>query len=77
MGEHLHQRIEDTPMYARAGRGFSEQNLRVNLGVVASPRNRDICQARVDQLLARVVDFHLNQDAISGSPLPAVAGHGN
>src|SRR6266702_545713 len=48
--------------------------IRVYLGIVHSARNRHVGEATIDQLLVPMFGVHVDQDAVCGLTLAAVAG---
>ena len=50
--------------------------VRINLGVIASTRDRDIGHAAVEQILRAQLGVHVNEDTVGSLSLAGVAGHG-
>src|SRR5208282_2661699 len=50
--------------------------VRINLGIIASTRDRDIGHAAVEQILGTQFGVHVNQDTVGSLSLAGVAGHG-
>src|SRR5208282_3475920 len=50
--------------------------IRINLRVIASTRDRNVCHAAVEQVLRAQLGVHVNEDAVGSLSLAGVAGHG-
>jgi len=50
--------------------------IRINLRVVASTRDRNVCHTAVEQILGAQLGVHVNQDTVGSLSLAGVAGHG-
>jgi len=48
----------------------------INLGVIASTRDRNVGHAAVEQILRAQLGVHVNQDTVGSLALAGVAGHG-
>src|SRR5713101_5883198 len=58
---------------------FSPERLciiRINLGVIASTRDRDVGHAAVEQILSAQLGVHMNEDTVGSLSLAGMAGHG-
>ena len=50
--------------------------VRVDLRVVPTPRYCDVCQAAVDEFFSRLLRVYVNEHAVGGLSLAAMAGDG-
>ncbi len=50
--------------------------VRINLGVIASTRDRNVCHAAVEQSLSAQLGVHVNEDTVGSLSLAGVASHG-
>src|SRR5260370_30250729 len=50
--------------------------VRINLRVIASTRDRNVCHAAVEQILSAQLGVHVNEDTVGSLSLAGVAGHG-
>ena len=49
--------------------------VRVDLRVVAATRHSNVCKAAIDELFSGLLGVHVDEHAVGGLPLTAVARH--